>query len=266
MKYFIVLLSLLLFGCESDRAEVLSFISKGIAMHNESIIDSKYDYLNKFEAAMLENPRLTETTKIKTDSLHKLSDEIIDNIDTLKKHQTKTSIKSLKHYKACLYSSIRNFDSYIDSLNKVDTTGISRNLKLEKYSKQEVDSFSLNLIANSVQVCEYKFLKHYYGKMPNTKTAWKENIAVVIPKKNKLKPGELFEAKIFLSTIDTVYEQKLKTKNKDYISKKGRFYIKRSADEIGRFKIPAVLSINQPKTGKALHYPFNIKYKVIEKP
>jgi len=277
MKYQLVLLLASLISCQSSDDDTLVFLNKGVEMCNTNLNSFTDEYYSRFEAAMQENPTATEPHKQKVDSIKETTNKLVFIIDSIQqaiieKNDTVEDISYLfdspEDLNTQLQSVIEEYNKLIIHLNNADSVLLKLDFNFRfpiETTNTKSNILTLNRLVNEIHLINHHLVSAYYKKISEKDFSFRKFVPVLIPKNRFLRTGDIYEAKMFLATTDTIVELQMVTRLDTIYSRNGKISFKRNTVKLGKHLEGAVIGVKQPRTGKILTYPFKIKYKVINK-
>jgi len=294
MKYLIPFLFLLLISCESKKKQTFVFLDKGIESSTLEIENLNNHYYAYAEMYYLENPKKNNTHKENIDKIKAKSELVLAAItqkfndikskrrlalDTLKQKKEKLNTdKSFK--KVDLFTSVRAYKNLLDSLLLKDSSiqsdynqnGASTLFNYQKHLNWSesrlivINTYELNLLKNKVQNISNQTIQYFISKMGKPTIRSNKIEVVVIPANKYLYSNEIYEASLYLVSLDTDAEIVVLVDNESYEAKNGKvFYEENNTNNPSTFNKKGILKLTDQHSDFSYVYPFIINYQIEEK-
>ena len=294
MKYLIPLIFLFLISCESKKKQTFVFLDEGIENITHEIELWNDRYYAYAEMYYLENQQKNKTNKVNVDKIKEKSEIVLTAItqkfkdikskrrlalDTLK-HKTEKLNTEKAFKKIDLFSSLREFKNLLDSLLLKDSTiqsayNQNRASSLFNYQQQlnwsesrliVINTYELNLLKNKIQNISNQSIQYFIGKMGKPPIRSNKIEVAVIPINKYLYSNEIYEASLYLVSLDTCAEINCLVDNKTLETKEGKaFYMDANTIQPGVINKSGIIKLCDPNTDFAYVYPFTFQYQIKDK-
>lgn len=274
MKYLVVFLLAMLLSCRSAEDETLLFLNEGVERCNEFLENSTSDYSAMMVAASYENPAYVRPIKEKTDSIELLTNSLIEiceaiqketisKYDTVKSKQFLLAKQNISH--TGLEGALEKYYAYIIRLNKIDSFYYKDEIHQLVEEKTGFNLAEINRLANKIRLINYNTLSFYFKKIECKSYKFSKIIPVVIPEKRYLKYGEEYEARIFITAIDSTTEIMLRTTSMDMLySENGVIHYQEFVEIPGKYIRGGVIELENPMTRELMQFPLKFEYLIIK--
>ncbi len=289
MKYSISILFLFLISCQSSKEKTFDFLNAGIENCNQEIEILNERYFSDAEKFYLENPNKNKRNKDNIDKIKEKSECVLlaieQRINEIKSKKT-ISQNTLKRNTAAsksidLYYSINEFKDLLDSLFLKDS--IIQSDVIDKYTFTEflnyrealsfskpkliiINIYELNLLNNKVQNISNLAIHYFIQKMGTPRIRSNKIEAAVIPTTKYLYFNEIYQANLYLVSLDTCADISVVVNNQTIVAKNGKaIYIDTNTSNTGKVSKKGILKFSDVNTDFSYVYPFNINFQIKDK-
>ena len=245
-KILPLLFIILLCSCSTKDIDSLLLLDETVEMSNLYLSGNAEMHYGEIAGKYEANKRLTEPYKVISDSIGIRHAEIIEKFNQIKEDYKKTNNDRsyiLGKIQDGIPELIVLIDAYKDYLTKAlkDSTLVSAIidfLEIKNYNPENIKYTELNLIINEFNLVHYLVISSIDNKMSSKRLNWLKYKPVVIQNKAILKSGQTLKAKIYLTVMDTTFEQQVIIGKDTLTQRTESFTIKRKPNkkETGKLK------------------------------